>query len=147
MKKIFTFLFFAGLMTTAMAQNGGYGQHRDQNGGNYKNQSTVNAGNNHSYGQTGNGYGQPSQGINGYGQHSGNDYNQNNGYHQQEQGYSHNNENAYGNNRHDDDRRFHDNNRFDQRAYGYERRQEYERYNRGRFNARVVVRFGQPSCF
>jgi len=129
MKKIFTFLFFAGLMTTAMAQNGRNAQHRDQSNG--SSQSPVYSNNSQSNG----GYQQPQQSGNGYQQNNG--YSQNNGY-------------AYGNDRRYDDRendrRFRDYGHYDRRDYGYGRR-EYERNNRSRFNARISIRFGQPSCF
>jgi len=132
MKKIFTFLFFAGLMTTAMAQNGNYGQHRNQQTDNH-NQSNVYANNGQptgGYSQSNGGYHQPQQAENGY--------HQNNGY-------------AYENDRRFDDRgndrRFHDNDRYDRHDYGYDRRKEYERPGHSRFNARISIRFGQPSCF
>jgi hypothetical protein len=139
MKKIFTFLFFAGLMTSAMAQNSRNAQYRNQ---------AAYADNGRGYERSNIGYNRPNQGNNGYIRN--NNYNQNNGYHQNEQGYYHN-ENVYVNNRRfderNDDRRFHDNGRFDERAYGYERKREFERYNRGRFNARFSIRYGQPSCY
>jgi hypothetical protein len=138
MKKIFTFLFFAGLMTTAMAQNGRNSQYRDQRSNN--NQSSPVYSNNTrpagGYGQSNGEYQQPQQPGNGYQQDNG--YNQHNGY-------------AYGNDRRSDDRendhRFHDNDHYDRRDYGYDRRREYERNSRSRFNARISIRFGQPSCF
>jgi hypothetical protein len=146
MKKIFTFLFFAGLMTSAMAQNSRNGQYRNQGNGNH---SSVYANNGQEYSQSNNGFSQPVQGNNSYTQR--NDNNLNNGYHQNEQAYNHNSENGYGNDRRfderNDDRRFRGNDRFDQRAYSYDRRKEFERYNRGRFNERFSIRYGQASCY
>jgi hypothetical protein len=138
MKKIFTFLFFAGLMTTAMAQNGNYGQHRSQQADSH-NQPNVYANNSQStggYSQSNGGYRQPQQADNGYQQS--NRYNQNNGY-------AHENDRRFDNR--GNDRRFHDNDRYDRHDYGYDRRREYERPNHGRFSARISIRFGQPSCF
>jgi hypothetical protein len=140
MKRIFTFLFFAGLMTSAMAQNSRNAQYRNQTD---NSQSTAYANNGQGYGQSNGAYTQNNQANNGY--------SRSNGYQQNEQGYNHNNENSYGNSRRFDERndepRFRNNVRFNQSAYGYERKWKFERYRRGRFNARFSVRFGQPSCY
>ena len=146
MKKIFTFLFFAGLITSAMAQNSRNAQYRNQ--GN-SNPSPVYTKNGQEYAQSNNSFSQPVHENNSYTQR--NDNNPNNGYHQNEQGYNHNSENGYGNDRRfderNDDRRFRDNEHFNQRAYGYERRKEFEGYHRGRFTGRFSIRYGQPSCY
>lgn len=148
MKKIFTCLFFAGLVTTAMAQNKGYGQQHNQNSDNHT--SSAGSGNNQGYGQPNQGYGQQGQGNTGY-QQNNNGYGQNYGYHQNDQGYNRNNDNGYGNDRRyndrDDDHRYHDNDRYDRRHNDFERRREYERYNRGRANVHFSIRFGHPVWF
>jgi hypothetical protein len=140
MKKIFTFLFFAGLTAGAMAQNSRNAQYRNQNN---SNQLPAYANNSQGYDHSTGMYSQPNQANNGY--------TPNNGYQPNEQGYNHNNENGYGNYRRFDernnDRRFRGNSRFDQRAYGYERKREFERYHRGWFNTRFSVRYRQPSCY
>ena len=136
MKKIFTLLFFAGVMTSAMAQNSRNGSYRNQN----NNQANA-------YGNNGQGYTPTNQHSNDYAR--GSEYNQNNGYRQNEQGY--NSQNGYGNERRfeerNDDRRFRGHERFDQRSYGYEGRRDFEHDNHGRFNARVAIRFKQAVCY
>ena len=139
MKKIFTFLFFAGLVTGVMAQNGRSAQYRNQGNGQpgaYANNGQV--------------YTQPTQSAGNYGR-GGNGYNQNNGYSGNERSYGSNHENGYNADRRfderNDDRRFREHERFDKRFYGYENRREFEHANHGRFNAGISIRFRQPVCF
>ena len=140
MKKIFTFMFFAGLMTTAMAQDRNSDQHRNQNQANVY---AYNGQANGSYGQSNGGYNQSGQ-VNNNGQYK--DYNQNNGYHSNNQGYTYNMDRR-GDDRSFEDRRFHSNDHYDHRNEVYDNRREFGRLNRGKVNARVSIRFGQPGCY
>ncbi len=121
MKKIYTLLFCAGLVTTVMAQDNRQAQHRNQNNDNRNQSSDYLGSNNHGYGQVG-------QENNGYEQ--GREGNRNS------QAYNYSNQRAYGNNnarsygdRNDDSRfrgSFHD-----ERGYSYGGRMEQDRFRRG----------------
>lgn len=142
MKKIFTFLFFAGLMTGAMAQTGRNGQYRNQAG--HDQSSVYNNGREP-------GYGQPAYGNNNYGQNNG--YHSNDQVYQQERGSSY----GYGNSQdrnggynersYDRDDRGHDHDRYEGRDRRFERENDYGHYGRERAHVRVSFRFGHWGRF
>jgi hypothetical protein len=129
MKKIFTFLFFAGFATSVMAQNTRNAQYRDESRNNQQSTYSNNTQNNN--------------------QNSG--YTQNNGYNQNDQSYNRGNEVVYNNDRRGDerrdDRRFYAGNHYVQRDYRFERRREFERFSPLRFIPRVSIRYGQRACY
>ncbi len=133
MKKIFTFLFLTGLVTGAMAQDSRNAQYRGQSNGYAP--SPVYSANNQSSG----GYASAGHSENGYAANSNYGYDNNRGYETRGSDYRDNGD------------RFHDDDRYTRRERAYERevyaRRNYEGYNRGRFDSRVVVRFGRPSCY
>jgi len=138
MKKIFTFLFFAGLMTSAIAQQGRNGQ-RGNPDNRHTSQSTV--------------YSDGGPALRNDGNQPG--YQQNNGYQQEDRSRSGDYNNGYGNNDRRYQNRYHDNGyrnnnrraQYDQRAYGYNKGRGFERNTGGGISASISIIFGKPGCF
>jgi len=124
MKKIFTFLFFAAIISSAaMAQDNRHGQYRNSSADN-RNQSPVYQADN------GRGYSNPSQNQGGY---QGNDHL----YNQHENGYGYDNDKRY--EERNNGREF----RNSYPVYGHDRRVYNDRYRHNRSRVLLSIHFGK----